>query len=49
VALGEYSATIAGVLCDLIKPAKTQFISSLIESWGFKTEQTQIQSGSEPS
>ncbi len=26
---------------------KTQFISSLIESWGSKTEQTQAQSGSE--
>ncbi len=29
------------------KPAKTQFNSSLIESWGSKTQQTQAQSGSE--
>ncbi len=28
--------------------AKTQFISSLIESWRSNTEQTQAQSGSEP-
>jgi len=27
---------------------RTQFISSLIESWGSDTEQTQAQSGSEP-
>jgi hypothetical protein len=28
--------------------AKTQFNSSLIASWGSKTEQTQAQNGSEP-
>jgi len=48
VALGEYSETIAGVLCDLIKPAKTQFISSLIAFWLSNTQQTQAQSGSRP-
>ncbi len=30
------------------KGRKTHFISSLIASWGSKTEQTQAQSGSEP-
>ncbi len=33
---------------QLTPPSKTQFISSLIESWQFKTEQTQAQNGSEP-
>ncbi len=27
---------------------RTQFISSLIESWGSKTEQTQAQTGFQP-
>ncbi len=31
-----------------IRPRRTQFNSSLIESWGSKTAQTQAQSGSEP-
>ncbi len=43
----ENHARPAGVLLDLIKPAKTQFISSLIASWQSKIEQTQAQSGSE--
>ena len=44
----ECHARPAGVLLDLIKPAKMQFNSSLIESWGSNTEQTQAQNGSEP-
>jgi len=31
-----------------LKTRRTQFISSLIESWGLFAEQTQAQSGSEP-
>ncbi len=31
-----------------LKTRRTQFNSSLIESWGSKTEQTQAQNGSEP-
>jgi len=44
----ECHARPAGVLLGLIKPAKTHLNSSLIASWGSKTEQTQAQSGSEP-
>ncbi len=44
----ECHARPAGVLLDLIKPARTQFNSSLIASWPSHTEQTQAQSGSEP-
>ncbi len=43
----ECHARPAGVLLDLIKPAKMQFNSSLIASWRSNTEQSQAQSGSE--
>jgi hypothetical protein len=44
----ECHARPAGFHLDVIKPAKTQFNSSLIASWRSNTEQPQSQSGSEP-
>jgi len=40
--------TATNAVVDLIKPAKTQFNSSLISSWRSNPQQTWAQSGSEP-
>ncbi len=44
----ECHARPAGVLLDLIKPAKTHLISSLIAFERSNSQQSQAQSGSEP-